>query len=191
MIIGRILSPIHALGPGTRVGLWVKGCSKQCPGCMSGDLQSVDGEDIDVSNLADVVLQLARMNDIKAITISGGDPFEQVYALKELLLSIRDYFEDILVYTGYTLQEIKQGVSGQCGIDCLSLIDVLIDGRYEETRNVSECVLRGSLNQNIIFLNQGIEGVYTEYMKMGRMVETFQHSDETVVVGILNKEEHE
>ena len=55
---------------------------------------------------------------------------------------------------------------------------MLIDGRYEETNNVSGCVLRGSSNQNIIFLNQSIEGVYTEYMKMGRMVETFQHGDE-------------
>lgn len=191
MIIGRILSPVHALGPGSRVGLWVKGCSKKCPGCMSTDLQPRDGENIDANNLADVVLQLAKMNGVKAITISGGDPFEQSDALKELLISIRGFFEDILVYTGYTLNEIKQGVSGQSGIDCLSLIDVLIDGRYEETNNISGCVLRGSSNQNIIFLNQSIEGVYTEYMKMGRMVETFQHGDEMVVVGILNKEEHE
>lgn len=191
MIIGRILSPVHALGPGARIGLWVKGCNKKCPGCMSVDLQSRDGENVDVNNLADAVTQLAKMNAVKAITISGGDPFEQAESLKEFLLSIRNYFEDILVYTGYTLQEINQGLSGQCGIDCLDLIDVLIDGRYEEANNVSECVLRGSSNQNINFLNRRIEGIYLEYMKMGRMVETFQHSDETIVVGILNKEEHE
>jgi anaerobic ribonucleoside-triphosphate reductase activating protein len=191
MIIGRILSPVYALGPGARIGLWVKGCSKKCPGCMSVDLQVGDGENIDEKNLADAMLQLAKMNDIKAITISGGDPFEQAEALKEFLLSIRGSFEDILVYTGYTLQEIMQGASGQSGIDCINLIDVLIDGRYEEANNVSDSVLRGSSNQNINFLNQSIEGTYLEYMKMGRMVETFQHSDETIVVGILNKEEHE
>ena len=191
MIIGRILSPVHALGPGARIGLWVKGCSKNCPGCMSADLQAEDGENIDVKSLADAVLQLAKMNSIKALTISGGDPFEQAESLKEFLSIIRNSFEDILVYTGFTLQEIMQGSSGQNGIDCLHLIDVLIDGRYEEANNASECVLRGSSNQNIIFLKRNIEGIYLEYMKMGRMVETFQHSDETIVVGILNKEEHE
>lgn len=188
MIIGRVLAPVHALGPGARIALWVKGCSKNCPGCMSTDLQAMDGKNIDAKSLADVVLHLARLNAIKALTISGGDPFEQAESLKEFLSIIRNSFEDILVYTGFTLEEIKQGASGQSGIDCLDLLDVLIDGRYEEVNNISGCALRGSTNQNINFLNQNIKKRYFEYMKMGRMVETFHHNDEIVVVGILNKE---
>jgi len=191
MIIGRILSPVHALGPGARIGLWVKGCSKNCPGCMSTDLQAMDGESIDVKSLADVILHLAKMNAIKALTISGGDPFEQAESLKEFLTIIRNSFEDILVYTGFTLKEIMQGAAGECGIDCIDLIDVLIDGRYVQDDNAAECVLRGSANQKIIFLNKEIEEKYVEYMRMGRMVEIFHHSDETIIVGILNKEEHE
>ena len=191
MIIGRILSPVYALGPEARIALWVKGCSKNCQGCMSTDLQAMDGENIAVTNLADAVLHLGKMNDIKALTISGGDPFEQADSLKDFLSIIRNSFEDILVYTGFTLEEIKQGASGQSGIDCLQLIDVLIDGRYERDNNVSECILRGSTNQKIYFLNKNVEEKYIDYMKMGRMVETFHHGDETIVVGILNKEEHE
>lgn len=191
MIIGRIISPVHALGPGARIALWVKGCSKNCPGCMSTDLQAMDGESINVKSLADAVLHLAKMNAIKALTISGGDPFEQAESLKEFLSIIRNSFEDILVYTGFTLEEIMQGASGQSGIDCLDLIDVLIDGRYEKANNISECILRGSTNQKINFLNKNVEEKYNEYMKIGRMVETFHHGDETIVVGILNKEEHE
>ena len=191
MIIGRILSPVHALGPGARIALWVKGCSKKCQGCMSTDLQAMDGEHIAVTSLADAVLHLSKMNAIKALTISGGDPFEQADSLKEFLSIIRNSFEDILVYTGFTLEEIKQGASGQSGIDCLQLIDVLIDGRYEIANNTSECILRGSTNQKIYFLNRSIEEKYIDYMKIGRMVETFHHGDETIVVGILNEEEHE
>lgn len=191
MIIERILSPVHALGPGARIALWVKGCSKNCQGCMSTDLQAIDGENIAVTSLADAVLHLSKMNAIKALTISGGDPFEQADSLKEFLLIIRNSFEDILVYTGFTLEEIKQGAAGQSGIDCLQLIDVLIDGRYEIANNISECILRGSTNQKIYFLNKKVEEKYSDYMKVGRMVETFHHGDETIVVGILNKEEHE
>ena len=191
MIIGRILAPVHALGPGKRIALWVKGCSKNCPGCMSTDLQAMDGDSVDVRSLADTVLHLAKMNAIKALTISGGDPFEQAESLKEFLSIIRNSFEDILVYTGFILEEIRQGVSGQSGIDCLQLIDVLIDGRYEKNNNISECILRGSTNQKINFLNKNIKEKYIKYMKIGRMVETFYHGDEIIVVGILNKEEHE
>lgn len=191
MIIGRILSPVYALGPGARIALWVKGCSKNCPECMSADLQDMNGENVEEDSLAKAVLHLAKMNDIRSLTISGGDPFEQAESLKKFLSIIRGYFKDILVYTGFTLEEIMQGVSGKNGIDCLDLIDVLIDGRYEEANNMADCVLRGSTNQNITFLNKNVEEIYLEYMRMGRMVETFLHNDETIVVGILNKEEHE
>lgn len=191
MIIGRILSPVYALGPEARIALWVKGCSKNCSGCMSTDLQDMNGEKVEEDSLAKAVLHLAKMNDIKSLTISGGDPFEQAESLKKFLSIIRGYFKDILVYTGFTLEEIMQGASGQNGIDCLDLIDVLIDGRYEEANNMADCVLRGSTNQNINFLNKNVEEIYLEYMRKGRMVETFLHNDETIVVGILNKEEHE
>lgn len=191
MIIGRILSPVYALGPGARIALWFKGCSKNCPGCMSEDLQNMEGKSVDAKAVAEVVVHLAKMNAIKSLTISGGDPFEQAESLKEFLSIIRDYFEDILVYTGFTLEEIKQGISGQSGIDCLQLIDVLIDGRYEEANNISDCILRGSINQKIYFFNRNIEKKYIEYMNRGRLVETFHYDDETIIVGILNKEEHE
>lgn len=191
MIIGRILSPIYALGPSARIALWFKGCSKNCPGCMSEDLQNMEGKSVDAKAVAEVVVHLAKMNAIKSLTISGGDPFEQAESLKEFLSIIRDYFEDILVYTGFTLEEIKQGISGQSGIDCLQLIDVLIDGRYEEANNISDCILRGSINQKMYFFNRNIEKKYIEYMNRGRLVETFHYDDETIIVGILNKEEHE
>jgi hypothetical protein len=40
-------------------------------------------------------------------------------------------------------------------------------------------------------LNKDLEEKYRDYMKNGRMAETFVHNDETIIVGILNKEEHE
>jgi anaerobic ribonucleoside-triphosphate reductase activating protein len=191
MIIERVLSPVYALGPGARIALWTRGCSKNCPGCMSAELQDGDGKYIDEKSLAEAVIHLAKMNHMNALTVSGGDPFEQAGALKEFLKYVRSYFEDILVYTGFTWKEIHEGAAGPYGTECLDFIDVLIDGRYEALKNTKSCVLRGSTNQTIIFLNKDLEEKYRDYMKNGRMAETFVHNDETIIVGILNKEEHE
>ena len=34
--------PVTALGPGRRIGIWVQGCSIQCPGCVSLDTWKPD-----------------------------------------------------------------------------------------------------------------------------------------------------
>lgn len=100
-------------------------------------------------------LQVARKASCSGLTVSGGDPFEQSEDLLELLRLTREAFSDILVYTGYTLDEIQKGCAGSAGNECLKYIDVLIDGRYEKKLNTPDCVLRGSSNQTIHFLNEG------------------------------------
>lgn len=191
MVIERILAPVHALGPGERIGIWTRGCKKDCPGCMSTDLQDAKGNQIGDAQLAKVIITLSQKKSCNALTISGGDPLEQAPALLLFLKEVRDYFDDILVYTGFTMDEIKEGKAGAEAMECLSFIDVLIDGRYDASRNTRDCILRGSSNQKVIFLNKDKESIYNDYMKNARMVETFQHEDKHIIVGILNREEHE
>ena len=76
-------------------------------------------------------------------TITGGDPFYQPDALRELLPLLETISPDILVYTGYLREELPE--------DILQHIAVLIDGRYVQENNRGE-VLRGSDNQRIIIL---------------------------------------
>ena len=33
MQIDRLLYPVHSLGPGNRLAIWVKGCRKRCFNC--------------------------------------------------------------------------------------------------------------------------------------------------------------
>lgn len=188
MYIGRILSPVHALGPGERVCLWTQGCSKQCDGCMSPDLLRAGGAAVDCEKLAQALIQLAKKGHCTGLTVSGGDPFEQSTALLRLLQFLRNAFDDILVYTGYTLDEITAGSAGDAGKQCLAYIDVLIDGRYEKAQNTPDCVLRGSANQKIHFLNQDKRQTYAAYMEKGRMVEPFFQDGQTIITGILNAE---
>ena len=188
MRIGRILSPVHSLGPGERLCVWTQGCSKKCIGCISPELQELSGLDVDEETLWKLMSKIADKNNCTGMTVSGGDPMEQPDSLLMLLDKARNRFEDILVYTGFSIDEIRQGCAGRSGIKCLDYIDVLIDGRYVKELNTADCVLRGSSNQKIHYLNDKLKPIYEEYMKKGRIVETFIHNQETIITGILNEE---
>ena len=189
MLIARILSPVHSLGPGDRVCLWTQGCKKRCKGCISPELQPYSGNEIDEDILAKILIQVARKNNCTGITISGGDPLEQSQALLKLLTLLRNEFDDILVYTGFELQDIQDGLVGIEAKKCLDYLDVLIDGKYIDELNDKDCVLRGSSNQNIHFITKELAPIYAEYMKQGRILESFVHNQNTIVTGIFNKEE--
>lgn len=189
MLIARILSPVHSLGPGDRVCLWTQGCKKRCKGCISPELQPYSGNEIDEDVLAKILIQVARKNNCTGITISGGDPLEQSQALLKLLTLLRNEFDDILVYTGFELQDIQDGLVDIEAKKCLEYLDVLIDGKYIDELNYKDCVLRGSSNQRIHFINKGLAPIYAEYMKRGRILESFVHNENTIVTGIFNKEE--
>lgn len=184
MKISRILYPVHSLGPGERVCLWTQGCSKNCKGCISPEMQPFCGTEVDEEKLAKMLA--AACCNHGELTISGGDPFEQPEALFSLLTHARGSFSDILVYTGYELDELK--ALGDAALKSLELIDVLIDGRYVEELNFPDCVLKGSENQIIHFFNNTLRAKYEDYCSKGRTVEYFSHGKETILTGILNKE---
>lgn len=189
MVVGRMLSPVHSLGPGERVCLWTQGCSKNCSGCISPELQTSVGDEVDESALYRIIQKVADKGKCTGLTVSGGDPLEQADSLLKLLKQVRDLFDDILVYTGFTLQEICVGYAGNAGKKCLDYIDILIDGLYIKSLNNSDCVLRGSSNQIIHFLNEKKKPIYAEYMKKGRIIETFVHDNKTIITGILDEVE--
>ena len=186
MRIARILGPVHSLGPGERLCLWMQGCSKKCEGCISPEMQPSDAPNLDYRLVAELTIDMARKNHCTDLTISGGDPLEQGEDLLEYLQLVRASFRDILVYTGFTMQEIMDEEAEASKRKLLSLIDVLIDGRYIDSLNTDDCVLRGSSNQVIHYLNPNVRGWYEEYMKKGRIREPFLMGDQVVMTGIRN-----
>ena len=182
-----MLSPVHSLGPGERVGLWLQGCARSCPGCISPELQPVTGSETEERLLADILLRTASIGKCRGLTVSGGEPFLQADALLRLLELVRDGFEDILVYTGYTLEELRRGDRGPAGAECLDRIDVLIDGPYIRERNRPDCVLRGSDNQTIHYLDPEAAGRYGAYLARGRILESFSHDGAVILTGIPDR----
>lgn len=184
MYLDRVLFPVTALGPGERVTLWVSGCKRQCPGCANPELwEQHEYQKVNVNVLAEKINKAFGTKEI-GITISGGEPFDQADELSELLDLIPQK-KDVLVFSGYRHEELqkKEEAAG-----LLRRIDVLVDGPYIEEQNDNSSALRGSVNQNILFLNEKVRSIYEEYMKKGRTIQNFVYDYKTVSVGIHNRE---
>lgn len=109
--------------------------------------------EVDKKEVSDVCKYIKDVSEgLDGITISGGEPFDQVEPLYLLLDYVRKKTNlDIMVYSGYTIDEIK-GLGAKAG-RILQIIDVLVDGPYrEETDNKK--LWRGSDNQTMHILSE-------------------------------------
>lgn len=180
LYVARMLYPVHVLGPGERVGIWLSGCEKRCDGCLSPEL-SVQREDqrTTVKQLLSLIKMIGEKRKIDGFTISGGEPMLQYDALYPLLTALRSFSKDILVFTGYAYEALSH-------LD-LSPIGVLIDGEYRREKNMGS-ILRGSDNQRILFLDPTLEDVYKPYLTMEKnRMESFPCDDGLLFVGIPDK----
>jgi len=149
---------------------------------MTPDSQSLDGgESIPIESMTELILNTPK---IEGITISGGEPFLQSKALNALLNLIkskRDF--GVIVYTGYTLEQI-QAKNSSDDMSLLNNIDILIDGLYEESLN-DGLSLRGSSNQNLHQFTQRYIDVFESYYNQSvREIEIHMQSDTAMLVGI-------
>ncbi|HCT40015.1 MAG TPA: radical SAM protein [Moraxellaceae bacterium] len=145
--ISRIHFPVTTLGPGQRLGIWFQGCSIRCSGCISADTWGAGRRHVLVSQLIAEIEPW--LYSAEGITISGGEPFDQADALIELLHAIRSRTSvDILVYSGYPLEKLRETLDRADG-----LIDALISDPYEE-HQIQTLALRGSDNQRLSTLTE-------------------------------------
>lgn len=165
-----------ALGPSQRYALWVQGCNKRCPGCISPEAQPLDGGySVEVECL---VHEILSQPDIEGITISGGEPFLQQKALCELIDTLRSQRDlGIIVYTGRRYEEIADTpLAKRC--------DLIVDGEYIEVLN-DDLSLRGSSNQNAICVtNRYLLYVEQHFGKAGRKIEFVLKNNQVDMIGI-------
>ena len=108
MFVDRLYVPVTTLGPGERVVVWTCGCAKHCRGCANPELwETRPDAAIEPARLAALLANLAERTGTRRITFTGGDPLEQADELAQVLAAIRSSFDDILVYTGFTLEELQ------------------------------------------------------------------------------------
>lgn len=184
MNIARILYPVEVLGPGRRVGLWLCGCDRACKGCSNPELWHRRPEfELSIAEIMTLIERIATSHPIDGFTITGGEPMDQAEELAVLLQQLCTISCDILVYSGYKIEELRAAKS--TAIDAvLNSIAVLIDSPYIEELN-DNSLLRGSSNQNIHILAPSVKASYRDYLaRANNRIQNFTTTDGVVSVGI-------
>lgn len=187
MNVARILYPVEVLGPGKRLGIWVCGCRRGCKGCSNPELWVQKPEyEVTVEDIMSLVSRISDLHKIDGFTISGGEPMDQPEGLSQLITQLSAYSKDILIYTGYRIDELKKREDPATNI-ILSRAAVLIDGEYREEENM-DVLLRGSSNQRIHILIPEMAEGYEKYLASAHnQIQNFITLNGVVSVGIHRK----
>lgn len=146
-----------ANGPGVRVSIFVSGCRNHCKGCFNPETWSFTyGQEFTSETLQELVKLLDNEN-ISGLSILGGDPFEPenigtVYEICKLVKFLKPA-KDIWVWTGYSFEELIR----LHDMNVMRYIDVLVDGRFEESLKDLRLKWRGSSNQRVINVQATLE----------------------------------
>ena len=145
--IAQIVTDTEAEGPGRRFALWVQGCSIRCPGCCNPEMFAADkGKLADSAALA---AQALAIPGLEGVSLLGGEPGEQAEALADFCERVRGGGLSVMLYSGYTLAELKTKPGAT---RLLSAVDLLVDGRYEQSLPETKRRWLGSSNQKLHFL---------------------------------------
>lgn len=138
-------------GPGIRYVIFMQGCFHNCNGCHNPDTHSINGGFLKET---DDILHSIKSNPlISGITFSGGEPMLHAGALSSFCNEIKALNKHIMVYSGFTFEEIIKDVNK---LDFLSKCDVLVDGKFEKSRKNLLLTFRGSHNQRIIDVQKSL-----------------------------------
>ena len=165
MNYGQIYYTDVANGPGCRTSLFVSGCTHHCKGCFNEETWDFSYGHEYTKETENKILESVKPSYIDGLTVLGGEPMEPANqkALLPLYRKIREKIPHatIWVYSGYTLEELTDPADKRCHTEetdeILSLIDVLVDGEFEEDKKDISLVFRGSSNQRIIDVQKTIE----------------------------------
>lgn len=161
MHYGEIKNCDIANGIGVRVTLFVSGCTNRCEHCFQPQTWDFAYGEPFTEETENTLLQMLEPAYINGLTLLGGEPFEpdNQRALVDFLKKVRHRFpqKTVWAFSGFTLEQL-QTADGHphCEVteEMLSMVDVLVDGRYvEELKDIS-LRFRGSSNQRLIDMHR-------------------------------------
>ena len=164
MYYGEIKKCDIANGEGVRVSLFVSGCTHHCPGCFNQDTWDFSYGQEYTEETEREILDALSPGYINGLSLLGGEPFEpqNQQVLVQLLRKVREQYpeKNIWCYTGYLYDKellSESRARGERTDEMLSMIDVLVDGRFVEALKDIRLVFRGSSNQRIIDVKKSLE----------------------------------
>lgn len=135
------------------VSVWCGYCPIRCKGCHNSQYWNPDsGVEFKPKHIETVLNKLNEYID-KDLSILGGEPLSDVNidGVTELVKTTKSKFPNktIMLWTGYDWDQVKHH-------ECIKYIDILIDGRYDETKKDKACRFKGSTNQRVINVKKSL-----------------------------------
>lgn len=154
-----------ANGIGIRTVLFVSGCRHHCKGCFQPETWNFSFGKNFTEEVEKEIIKSLDKDYIDGLTILGGEPFEpeNQKSLLPFLKKVKKAFPNktIWAFSGYTYEELrgfKESISHCIYTDeMLSLIDVLVDGEFQEDLKNLSLQFRGSSNQRLIDMKQTLK----------------------------------
>ena len=163
MYYGAVKKFDVANGEGIRTSLFVSGCTNRCKNCFQPETWAFDYGEPFTDEVAEDIFSSMNNSSVRGLTVLGGEPMEPANqrALLPFLLEFKRRYPDktLWLFTGNLYEELM----GLCGDhpkhievteELLSLVDILVDGRFEEEKKQLGLRFRGSSNQRIIDMNK-------------------------------------
>jgi len=162
MYYGEIKNCDIANGIGVRVTLFVSGCTNHCEHCFQPQTWDFQFGQPFTRETEEEILTMLKPGYISGLTLLGGEPFEPQNQrdLVPFLRKVRQQYPEktIWAFSGFRYEDeiTKEGAYPNCEVteEMLSMIDVLVDGRFVEALKDISLRFRGSSNQRILDLNE-------------------------------------
>ena len=152
-----------ANGEGVRVSLFVSGCRRGCKNCFNKIAWDFGYGKPFTEEVEEEIIAALSPSCIAGLTLLGGDPMEpeNQRALLPFVKKVRARLpqKNIWCYTGYTFKDgAIEEPQANCEVtrELISLFDVLVDGRFEESLKDIRLKFRGSSNQRVIDVKRSI-----------------------------------
>ena len=148
-----------ANGTGVSVSIYLQGCPHKCKGCHNPETWDKNGGMEYTDKVLEKILSSINRNGVKRnFCVLGGEPLVD-YNLDltyEIVSTVKANFFNTKIYlwTGYTLEEI---VNNEKVMRVLEYVDVLIDGRFEESKKDLNLKFAGSTNHRVLDLKYFFE----------------------------------
>lgn len=143
------------MGLGIRVSIFMQGCEFHCKNCFNSSTWDFEGgQEFDESTI-DTVLDLCKENEIKGLSILGGEPMHprNVEATTKLAKAFKEKYpgKNIWMWSGYEFDKYLKDK------DAMKYVDVLVDGRYVDELHNPKLKWKGSSNQRVIDVQNSLK----------------------------------
>lgn len=141
-------------GPGVRVSIFMQGCQFHCKNCFNPETWDFEGGQEFTEETIHKVLDLCQKNEIKGLSILGGEPMHpaNIEGTTKLAKAFKERYPDKTIWTwsGFKFEDLKDK-------EVFHYIDVLVDGQYKDELHDPTLKWRGSSNQRVIDIKESLK----------------------------------